>query len=157
MWSDGSHNAHRFVNALHFLECAPGAVIRLGMKVKELPTAHAGKVVVHKVVPMTTGSKWRKGSTRFPRAFVLENHCTRRICDLVYSRAKLTRRLNWRPRCQLDAAGAGHRERRLTPQFSGRAMPCDSRRERIMKWRARAAAATTYHGPLQLLVRRHAR
>jgi hypothetical protein len=26
-----------------------------------------------------------------------------------------------------------------------------------MKWRARAVAATTYHGPLQLLVMRHAR
>jgi len=44
---------------------------------------------------------------------------------------------------------------RLTPQFSGRALPCEARRERIMKWRARAVAATPYHGPLQLLVMRH--
>jgi len=43
---------------------------------------------------------------------------------------------------------------RLTPQFSGRALPCDARRERIMKWRARAVATTPFHGPLQLLVRR---
>src|SRR5688572_1290434 len=43
---------------------------------------------------------------------------------------------------------------RLTPQFSGRALPFEARRERIMKWRARAVAAPTYHGPLQLLVRR---
>ena len=40
---------------------------------------------------------------------------------------------------------------RLTPQFSGRVMTCDVRRERIMQWRARAVAATTYLGPLQLL------
>jgi len=46
---------------------------------------------------------------------------------------------------------------RLTPQFSGRTPPCDARRERIMKWRARAVAATPCHGPLQLLVRRLAR
>jgi hypothetical protein len=45
-------------------------------------------------------------------------------------------------------------QRRITPQFSGRATPCDARRERIMQWRARAVAATTCHGPLQLLVRR---
>ena len=43
---------------------------------------------------------------------------------------------------------------RLTPQFSGRTLPCEARRERIMKWRARAVAATPYHGPLQLLVMR---
>src|SRR5687767_3289915 len=48
-----------------------------------------------------------------------------------------------------------HPKRRLTPQFSGRALPCEARREPIMKWRARAVAAPTYHGPLQLLVRRH--
>ena len=34
---------------------------------------------------------------------------------------------------------------RITPNFSGRALPCDARRERIMKWRTRAAAATPYH------------
>jgi hypothetical protein len=44
--------------------------------------------------------------------------------------------------------------RRITPQFSGRALPCEARCERIMKWRARAVAATPCHGPLQLLVRR---
>jgi hypothetical protein len=44
---------------------------------------------------------------------------------------------------------------RITPQFSGRTLPCEARRERIMQWRARAVAATTYHGPLQLLVMRH--
>ena len=44
--------------------------------------------------------------------------------------------------------------RRMTPQFSGRALPCDARRERIMKWRARAVAAPPCNGPLQLLVRR---
>jgi hypothetical protein len=43
---------------------------------------------------------------------------------------------------------------RLTPQFSGRALKCDARRERIMKWRARAVAAPSCHGPLQLLVSR---
>jgi hypothetical protein len=43
---------------------------------------------------------------------------------------------------------------RLTPQFSGRALPCDARCERIMKWRARGVAAIPYDGPLQLLVRR---
>jgi hypothetical protein len=37
---------------------------------------------------------------------------------------------------------------RLTPQFGGRALPRDARRERIMKWRARAVAATTCHDPL---------
>jgi hypothetical protein len=41
---------------------------------------------------------------------------------------------------------------RITPQFSGRALPCEARRERIMKWRARAVAATTWHGPLQLII-----
>src|SRR5688572_22665764 len=45
-------------------------------------------------------------------------------------------------------------QRRLTPQFSGRTLPCEARHERIMKWRARAVAAPTCHGPLQLLVRR---
>jgi hypothetical protein len=40
---------------------------------------------------------------------------------------------------------------RLTPQFSGRALPCEARRERIMKWRARGVAAMPCHGPLQLL------
>jgi hypothetical protein len=39
---------------------------------------------------------------------------------------------------------------RLTPQFSGRALRPAERRERIMKWRARAVAATPCHGPLQL-------
>jgi hypothetical protein len=43
---------------------------------------------------------------------------------------------------------------RITPQFSGRALPYDARRERRMKWRARAVAAPTGHGPLQLLVSR---
>jgi len=43
---------------------------------------------------------------------------------------------------------------RLTPQFSGRALPHEARRERIMKWSARVVAATPYHGPPQLLVRR---
>jgi len=42
--------------------------------------------------------------------------------------------------------------RRITPQFSGRVTPCEARRERILKWRARAVAATPC--PLQLLVRR---
>ena len=31
---------------------------------------------------------------------------------------------------------------RLTPQFSGRALPREARRERIMKWRARAVAVS---------------
>jgi hypothetical protein len=44
--------------------------------------------------------------------------------------------------------------RSLMPQFSGRALPCEARRERIMKWRARAVAATPCHGPLQLPVMR---
>lgn len=35
----------------------------------------------------------------------------------------------------------------ITPQFSGRTRPREARRERIMKWRAHAVAATTYHGP----------
>src|SRR5688572_19487828 len=43
---------------------------------------------------------------------------------------------------------------RLTPQFSGPTLSCDARRERIMKWRARAAHVLGHHGPLQLLVRR---
>src|SRR5262245_15769264 len=47
-----------------------------------------------------------------------------------------------------------HRRCRLTPQFSGRALPREARHERIMKWSARAVAATPCHGPLQLLVRR---
>jgi len=46
---------------------------------------------------------------------------------------------------------------RITPQFSGRTLPFDARRERIMKWSARDDAAMPYHGPLQLLVRRLAR
>jgi hypothetical protein len=46
---------------------------------------------------------------------------------------------------------------RITPQFSGRTLPYEARRERIMKWRARAVAATTCHGPLQLLVSRRLR
>ena len=45
----------------------------------------------------------------------------------------------------------------LTLQFSGRALPCDARRERIMKWSARDVATILDHGPLQLLVRRHVR
>src|SRR6185503_3401489 len=53
---------------------------------------------------------------------------------------------------QKDASRAASR---ITPQFSGGALPCEARRERIMKWRARAVAATTCHGPLQLLVMRH--
>jgi hypothetical protein len=36
------------------------------------------------------------------------------------------------------------------PQFSGRALPSDARRERMMKWRARDVAAMPCHGPLQL-------
>jgi hypothetical protein len=43
---------------------------------------------------------------------------------------------------------------RITPQFSGRALPCDARHARIMKWSARGVAAMPFHGPLQLLVRR---
>ena len=43
---------------------------------------------------------------------------------------------------------------RITPQFSGRALPCEARRERIMKWSARGVAAMRCDGPLQLLVRR---
>lgn len=42
---------------------------------------------------------------------------------------------------------------RLTPQFSGRALPLEARHGRIVKWGARAAAAAPCHGPLQLLVR----
>jgi hypothetical protein len=41
-----------------------------------------------------------------------------------------------------------------TPQFSGRALTFDARRQRIMQWRARGVAAVPRHGPLQLLVRR---
>jgi len=41
---------------------------------------------------------------------------------------------------------------RLTPQFSGRALPCEARRTCIMKWRTCSAPAPTCHGPLQLLV-----
>ena len=40
----------------------------------------------------------------------------------------------------------------LTPQFGGRALAIEARRESIMKWRARAVAATMCYGPLQLLV-----
>jgi hypothetical protein len=43
---------------------------------------------------------------------------------------------------------------RIAPQFSGRALPCDARRERIMKWSARGVAALPNDGPLQLFVRR---
>ena len=45
-------------------------------------------------------------------------------------------------------------ESHLTPQFSGRVLPSDARRERIMKWSARGVAAMPCDGPLQLLVRR---
>src|SRR5688572_5752660 len=41
---------------------------------------------------------------------------------------------------------------RLTPQFSGGAHTREARRMCKMKWRARAAPAIRYHGPLQLLV-----
>ena len=51
------------------------------------------------------------------------------------------------PICATDNAS-------LTPQLSGRALPCPARRKRIMKWRTCGAHAMTYHGPLQLLVRR---
>jgi hypothetical protein len=44
--------------------------------------------------------------------------------------------------------------RHITPQFSGRALPVEARRACIMKWSTRGVAATTYHGPLQLLVMR---
>jgi len=44
---------------------------------------------------------------------------------------------------------------RLTPQFSGGALPCEARHARIMKWSARADAAMPLDRPLQLLVRRH--
>jgi hypothetical protein len=47
------------------------------------------------------------------------------------------------------------RPRRITPQFSGGALPCEARRTCIMKWRTCDAPATPYHRPLQLLVRRH--
>jgi hypothetical protein len=43
----------------------------------------------------------------------------------------------------------GHRPK---AQFSDRTLPCEARRERIMKWRARAVAAMPFGGPLQLLV-----
>ena len=43
---------------------------------------------------------------------------------------------------------------RLTPQLSGGALRCPARRMCIMKWRTCGAHATTYHRPLQLLVRR---
>jgi hypothetical protein len=42
--------------------------------------------------------------------------------------------------------------RRLTSQFSGRALPCDARRTCIMKWRTCGAPAPACHGPLQLLL-----
>jgi hypothetical protein len=45
----------------------------------------------------------------------------------------------------------------LEPQFSGRTLPCEARRERTMQWSARGVAAMPFHRPLQLLVRRHAR
>jgi hypothetical protein len=44
-------------------------------------------------------------------------------------------------------------ETRIASQFSGGALPCEARRER-MKWSARDVAATPFDGPLQLLVRR---
>jgi hypothetical protein len=47
--------------------------------------------------------------------------------------------------------------RRLTPQFSGRVLSPEARRERTMKWSARGVAAMPYDGPLQLLVIRLAR
>src|SRR5688572_1992799 len=50
-----------------------------------------------------------------------------------------------------------HRPSRITPQFSGRTPPCEARSKRIMKWRACCAPAPTYHGPLELLVRRQTR
>jgi hypothetical protein len=43
---------------------------------------------------------------------------------------------------------------RITPQFSGGALPCDAWHARIVKWNARADAVTPYHRPLQLLVMR---
>jgi hypothetical protein len=43
---------------------------------------------------------------------------------------------------------------RLTPQFSGGALPYEARRTCIMKWRMCGAPAPTFHRPLQLLVRR---
>ena len=43
----------------------------------------------------------------------------------------------------------------ITPQFSGRAPRYPARSKRIMKWRACCAHVSGYHGPLQLLVRRH--
>lgn len=45
--------------------------------------------------------------------------------------------------------------RHLTSQFSGRTLPCEARRERIMKWSARGVATLPCHGPLQLLVMWH--
>jgi hypothetical protein len=45
--------------------------------------------------------------------------------------------------------------RRLTPQFSGRALRYPARRVCTMKCRTCAAPTPTYHGPLQLLVMRH--
>jgi hypothetical protein len=44
--------------------------------------------------------------------------------------------------------------RRITPQFSGRALPFEARRACIMKWSTRGVAAMPYDGPLQLLVSR---
>src|SRR5436190_7614912 len=49
---------------------------------------------------------------------------------------------------------AGVSTSRITPQFSGRTLRCPPRSKRIMKWRACCAHVSTYHGPLQLLVRR---
>ena len=37
----------------------------------------------------------------------------------------------------------------ITPRFSGGAMPCAARRERIMKWSARVVAAMSFDRPLQ--------
>jgi hypothetical protein len=38
--------------------------------------------------------------------------------------------------------------------FSGGALPCEARRDRIMKWHACGAPATPYHRPLQPIVMR---
>jgi hypothetical protein len=40
-------------------------------------------------------------------------------------------------RADIDFATTIRRPRRITPQLSGRALPYEARRERIMKWRAR--------------------
>src|SRR5262245_6819058 len=78
------------------------------------------------------------------------------VCDLPKLKPCASRRLKTSPSASFGQLIASRSNMRLTPQFSGRAIKFPARRERIVKWRARAVAATPCHGPLQLLVRRHA-